>query len=391
MTVGGTPQRPLAIVLPNMTTSGAKKVMVDLARAIAREGHPVDLVVARMEPHVVWVPVPGLQLVNLNTRVRKALAHLVRYLRQRNPVAVIPVFDSMEVLVILAVKMAQLGKPMRPRVIFTIHNSTRLLDDVPVRYRLTVEALYWMTLRMADAVVAVSQGVANDWSAHFRVPRERIRVICNPVDVEGVRELALHPTDGLVLPNDGLPLIVAVGRLVPQKDFETLLRAFALVREERASRLLILGEGPERAKLQRLASYLCIAEWVSMPGFVPNPYPYMARADLVALSSRYEGFPTVIIEALALGVPVVATNCPFGPAEILDNGRYGKLVPVGEPTALARALLEGLATSVDPTILRARAEHFRPEVAAQAYLELVSGVKQVAKPTARAERESESD
>ena len=167
MTVGGTPQRPLAIVLPNMTSSGAKKVMVDLAKAMAREGHPVDLVVARMEPHVAWVPVPGLQLVNLNTRVRKALAHLVRYLRQRNPVAVIPVFDSMEALVILAAKMARVGKTVGPRVIFTIHNSTRFLDDVPARRRLAVEALYRITLRMADAVVAVSRGVADDWSAHF--------------------------------------------------------------------------------------------------------------------------------------------------------------------------------------------------------------------------------
>jgi glycosyltransferase involved in cell wall biosynthesis len=146
-------------------------------------------------------------------------------------------------------------------------------------------------------------------------------------------------------------VLIAVGRLQIQKDYPTLLRAFAQVRQKRPVRLLILGEGKERPMLEELIKTLGVEEDVSLPGFVMNPFAYMARASLFVLSSRWEGLPTVLIEAMCCGTPVVSTDCPSGPREILREGQYGQLVPVGEPTALARAIettLDAKASSPPP-------------------------------------------
>jgi glycosyltransferase involved in cell wall biosynthesis len=167
--------------------------------------------------------------------------------------------------------------------------------------------------------------------------------------------------------------LLGVGRLEPQKDFALLLRAFARIRRERAARLLILGEGRERPRLTQLAKALGVADSVDLPGFVPNPYAHMTRANLFVLSSRYEGLGNVVIEALACGCPVVSTDCPSGPAEVLDRGRYGRLVPVGDPAALAQAILAALEEPVDRARLRGRAAQFSVERAARRYLELMGG------------------
>jgi glycosyltransferase involved in cell wall biosynthesis len=160
------------------------------------------------------------------------------------------------------------------------------------------------------------------------------------------------------------PVILGVGKLKPQKDFATLLRAFATLRAGRAARLVILGEGEQRGELEALAQNLGIAADVALPGFVDNPFPYMARASLFVLSSRFEGLPGVLIQALACGCPAVSTDCPSGPAEILEGGRYGPLVPVGDAEGLARAMAETLAAPLSPDILRERAAFFSTERAA---------------------------
>ena len=198
------------------------------------------------------------------------------------------------------------------------------------------------TYPLAHAVVSVSPGVANDLASVLGLPRARIRVIYNPVISTDLLIRANESPNHTWLTTQETPVILAVGRLVEQKDFSTLIRAFALVRRQIPARLIILGEGELRAELRALVSSLNLNDCVDMPGFTENPYGFMHRAAIVALSSRWEALPTVLIEALYCGVPVVSTDCPSGPAEILAQGKYGRLVPVGDPVAMASALLESL-------------------------------------------------
>jgi glycosyltransferase involved in cell wall biosynthesis len=228
----------------------------------------------------------------------------------------------------------------------------------------------------ADAIVAVSDGVANDLATYAGIPRERIRTVYNPVVgpdlIARAREPLNHPWFAPGQP----PVILGAGRLDPQKDFATLIRAFARVRARRAARLVILGaDGPPElgytADLKAMPGALGVAQDVAMPGFVENPYAFMARASNFVLSSTYEGLPGVLIQALACGCPVVSTDCPSGPREILDHGRFGPLVPVGDDAALARAIEQVLDNPLPSERLRARADLFSVDRAVDNSLSLL--------------------
>jgi glycosyltransferase involved in cell wall biosynthesis len=226
--------------------------------------------------------------------------------------------------------------------------------------------------RWADGIVAVSKGVADDLVQVTGLPPERIQVIYNPIVTPELMAKAQdtldHPWFGPGQP----PVILAVGRLDPQKDFHTLIRAFAQVRQIRLSRLLILGEGEERQALEALVCQLGLQDDVCLPGFVANPYPYMTRAGVFVLSSRWEGLPGVLIEALYCGVPLVSTDCPSGPREILANGQYGKLVPVGDVVAMTQAIVAMLNSGKK----KVPEESWRPftlEVSVNQYLDALLG------------------
>lgn len=219
----------------------------------------------------------------------------------------------------------------------------------------------------ADAVVASSRGVAEDLARAAGLPRERIVPIHNPVRIGEVRWRAREPAGHPWLDGAGPPVVLAAGKLKPQKDFPTLLRAFARLRRRREVRLVVLGEGAGRPGLLALARELGVAADVALPGFVSNPFAFMARSALFALSSAWEGFANVIVEALACGCPVVSTDCPSGPSEILEGGRFGRLVPVGDPEALAEAMRGTLEAPPDPEALRKRAEEFGIELVAERY------------------------
>jgi glycosyltransferase involved in cell wall biosynthesis len=222
-------------------------------------------------------------------------------------------------------------------------------------------------------VIAVSQGVAEDLARVLAPPRPPIVAIANPLPIAEIEEKARAPLAHPWLEPGAPPLLLAVGKLKLQKDYPTLLRAFARVRARRPARLLILGEGEQRRPLERLARELGVAQDVALPGFAENPWAWMARASLLALSSAWEGFSNVVAEALACGCPVVSTDCPSGPAEVLDHGAYGMLVPVGDDRALAEALLETLEKPRDPERLRARASTFSVDTAVDRYLEVLVG------------------
>jgi glycosyltransferase involved in cell wall biosynthesis len=224
---------------------------------------------------------------------------------------------------------------------------------------------------LADAVVAVSFGVRDDLTELSGLPASRYCVVHNPVpppepDPDAADEALLRWWgDG------GCARIIAIGSLKPAKDYPTLLRAFAVASRKQAVRLLIVGEGPLRGEIEALIELLGLSDRVRLPGHVPNPYVWLNHADQFVLSSAWEGFGNVIVEAMHCGVPVVSTDCRSGPREILDDGKYGRLVPVGDVDALARAMLDSLTEYHDPAMLRARAHQFSVAQAADDYLALL--------------------
>jgi len=224
----------------------------------------------------------------------------------------------------------------------------------------------------ADRIVAISEGAKQETLDHIsKLDQRDVAVVNNPAisddDLERMTESVSHSWfDG------DTEVIVAVGRLSGEKDFDTLLRAFERVRAQRDTRLVILGKGPNRPALESLAEELSISEAVDMPGFVDNPYKYMTRADVFAMSSLSEGFGNVLVEAMACGTTVVSTDCPHGPGEILENGRYGLLVPVRSPDALANGLNWALDNPLPAPMLEERADNFTLESAVDEYIDVLN-------------------
>jgi glycosyltransferase involved in cell wall biosynthesis len=315
--------------------------MLNLAHGLAGCGYSVDLVLAQARGPYLSNVHETVRIVDLKApRVLMCIPALVRYLRSEQPEALISALNYANVVALWARRLA--GIPSRVLVneqntlSRSAHNSARR------RHRI-VPQLVKRFYPWADYVIGNSQGVADDLSQMTGLPRERIQMLYNPVITPEVREKARAPLAHPWFEPGQPPVILAVGRLAKQKDFPTLIQAFAQVRQTRPARLLILGEGQDRPELEAMVNQLGLREDVAMPGFVENPYAYMSRAALYILSSRWEGLPTVLIEALYCGSPIIATDCPSGPREILVDGQHGKLVPVGDVDALAQAIGAGLA------------------------------------------------
>jgi len=336
----------LSILIPELVVGGAQRSMLKLSGGIAARGYEVDLVLARaMGPLLAEVP-PSVRLVDLGARrTVTSLPALVRYLRNERPAALLSVLHA-NMVALWAGRLV--GDGLR-----TIVSERNTLSREAEHYRSSVRMQLMPKLAKlfypwADEIVAVSEGVADDLSGMTGLPRERIRVIYNPIVTAELADMARAPLDHPWFAAGQPPVVLAVGRLEAQKDFTTLIRSFALVRRHRPSRLLILGEGEERPALEALVEDLSLQSDVGLPGFVPNPCPYMAHAALFVLSSKWEGLPGVLIEAMYCGAPVVSTDCPSGPREILADGQYGELVPVGDIDVMARAIEERLALDKSP-------------------------------------------
>jgi glycosyltransferase involved in cell wall biosynthesis len=213
--------------------------------------------------------------------------------------------------------------------------------------------------------------VAEDLRNFSGLPREAINVIHNPIVTPELSRLAGEAVAHPWFAKKDTPVILGAGRLSQQKDFVNLIRAFSILRQTRHARLVIIGQGPERPELERLVDQLQLREQVDMPGFAANPYALMRRADLFVLSSAWEGLPTVLVEAMACGAPVVATDCPSGPQEILEGGRHGRLVPVGDSEALGRAMIETLDDPPPASALVRRADDFGLARSVDAYKEIL--------------------
>jgi glycosyltransferase involved in cell wall biosynthesis len=368
----------LAFFLQDLAGGGAERVMLTLAGGFADRGDDVDLVLVRAEgPCLADVPA-NVRVVTLGTgRTAYSIPRLAGYLRRERPQALLSALVHVNIAAILATRLC--GR--KPRVVITEHNqiarnAARARSRVIRFAHGAVSRLY----PLADEIVAVSRGVAESLVAYSGLDERRVRVIHNPVVTPGLREKALaettHPWFGAGQP----PVVLGAGRLTAQKDFLNLLRAFAILRQERQAKLIILGEGSERAALQDAVRAFGLAEDVDLPGFAANPYAYMARAAVFALSSAWEGLPTVLIEAMACGTPVVATDCESGPADILLGGRFGDLVPVADPAALAVAILRTLDKPPSPRALRDRADDFSVERAVDRYADIALGAREAALP-----------
>ncbi len=220
----------------------------------------------------------------------------------------------------------------------------------------------------ADVIIANAKGVAEDIAVVTGLPLTRINVLPNPTVSRLLFEKAGEDIDHPWLERGQPPVIMGVGRLARQKDFPTLIKAFSMVKKQTQTRLMILGEGKERAALQDLIDSLGLTDSVELYGYCPNPFALLKRAALFVLSSAWEGLPNVLIEAMALGVPVVATDCRSGPAEILDKGRYGRLVPVGNAEEMAGAILAALSDPPAREVLQRAAGRYEASRCTLAYI-----------------------
>ncbi|MGR8934304.1 MAG: glycosyltransferase [Gammaproteobacteria bacterium] len=346
-----TPAR-LAFFVPSMRGGGAERVTAILAGAIAARGYAVDLVLAQAEGPNMAAVADAVRIIDFKcSKLLFTLPSLVRYLRQERPAAMLSMMAHTNIVALTACRVANVAtrKIVSERV------------SVSWRKRHRSRKLPWLIAHFypwADDIIAVSDGVADDLAAATALPREKIRTIYNPIVRPEVQEKAKAPLHHPWFKAGEPPVVLAAGRLIGQKDFSTLIHAFARVRQARPARLLILGEGEDRPALEGLIAALGLTGDIGLPGFAADPYPYMARAAAFVLSSRWEGLPGVLIEALYCGAPLIATDCPSGPKEILQDGRYGRLVPVGDVEVLATAIQSALAGEIAP----APPESWRPYV-----------------------------
>jgi len=356
----------IAILAPDMRPGGAERVCLALADAFARDGLSVELVLRQARGELLEELPGGVSVHDLAApRVRNALLPLADYLQKRRPRAMLAAMWPITSLAVWAKSAAR----AQTRIVTADHNILSL--SRPGRPGLPRMAMRWAmraSYGRADAVVGVSDGVADDIAALSGLPRERITTIYNPITPLA----AAQPADPAVMKAwGGGAKLITVGSLKAVKDHPTLLCALAAVRREREAKLLIVGDGAERPRIEALAAELGLTDAVVFAGFHPTPQTYVSQADAFVLSSRTEGLGNVLVEAMACGTPVISTDCPTGPGEILEGGRHGRLTPVGDPAALAAAILETLDAPTDRKALIARAEDFSIDKAAAAYRALL--------------------
>ncbi|MDN5872258.1 MAG: glycosyltransferase [Nitrococcus sp.] len=346
---------------------GIGKDMTNLMNAMADAGGSVDMLIHE-------AAAPGLPFLSKSINVIKfgdggrfaRVRTLARYMRDTKPAAILSTKERESQALVIARRMT--GSSARAVIrVGTTHSELLRFrhwwQRIPTRYAIRA------TYRAADTIICISQGVADDTRQFAGVPAHKIRLLPNTSIAPDIEDQAAKPVAHPWLQATDSPIVLAVGRLVKVKDYPTLMRAFEILRRTRLCRLVILGEGKERTMLQRLVRELHIEADVSMPGYVGNPYAFMKRAALLVHSSRVEGFGNVIAEALAVGTPVVSTDCRHGPREILDNGRFGPLVAVGDVEGLAEAMRQTLDQPHPPEFLRQAADPYRVERIVHRYLD----------------------
>ena len=342
-------------------------MMVNLANAFNERGIGVDLVLLKAEGPYLKELLPDIRIVELNaSRLLTGFVPLMRYLHREKPQVMLSAMKHVNVVALLAALVSRSKVP----IVVSEHSAATISLNLNPSIKVTILRMFMKWLYpYAFKIIAVSNGVADDLIDLLNLSADRISTITNPIINEKVLVLSNQAVSHPWLLNKSIPVILAVGRLTLAKDYETLLQAFKRARKERHLRLMILGDGEIRGRLEDLVVKLKLEKDVVMPGFVKNPYAYMRNSDAFVLSSRWEGFGNVLVEAMACGTPVISTDCPSGPAEILENGKWGALVPVGDADALSQAILDTLDNPGQSPVTRAM--DFTVDHAADAYLSLL--------------------
>lgn len=361
----------IAIVLGSLRTGGAERAALHLANEFAQRGLRTDLVLVNAEGEFLSLVHPAVRLVDLHSdRTRFAAPALRQYLEKNTPQVLLVLQTHVQILVLRTLRKMRKDIP----VILNEHSTfSKNIKGFSVK-NFVQRALAAASFRRAAAVITVSQGTAKDFSGNFPSLKKRIHVINNPVLTKEFEVRTKEPCEHPFFRDSSIPVVVSAGRLVASKDYRTLLEAVSLVRKEKRVRLIVLGEGEERSKLLQYAERLDMKDDFSLPGYVSNPLAYMSAAALFAMSSTHEGLPFVLVEALACGCPIVSTDCPSGPSEILLEGKLGLLVPLKDPERMAAALLASLAAPGDAGLRISRAREFTVEKSASAYLDVMTSI-----------------
>ena len=397
----------LAFLLADLNTGGVQHAVIRIATAMATAGCRVTLLVCEPGGKLEAALPPSLRCVHLpkaskiaarlsalradptawrllrrpllsrrETQLLPSLVGLTDYLRREPPDTLFSAAPALNVWAYLARRLA--GAATRLVVSERSHFSSG--KPRKLQRKQILAPMMRHAYARADQVVAVSHGVARDLVDNVGVAPEHITVLHNPTIGPDFASRMAAPVDHPWFAKDGPPVLLSVGRLAGQKDLPTLISAFAIARSKRELRLVLLGEknatAAGKGDIHSLIEGAGVTEDVALLGYDPNPIRYMARADLFLLSSRFEGFPNVLLEAVAAGCPVVSTDCPSGPFELLDGGRYGRLVPVGDPEAMAAAILASLDEPHDKAALRARAALFDFDRSIEAYKNVLLGLPQ---------------
>lgn len=371
----------IGLFFSGLTGGGTQRRMLLLARGLIARGHAVQIIVASAAgPFSSDMPAAA-RLVDLESRGRRlpllgrhrglwvplAAPALAQWLKTDPPDVLVASSTPANLVATWARAQSAPGLPLVP--VLNLPPSAVAAGVGPLRRPLL--AALRRAYRQADGLVAISNGVKADAALSLGLEPAHITVVPNPVAAEAVAEAARVRPEHPWLTQGGPPVVLALGKLQPQKDFATLLHAFARLRSERTVRLMILGDGPLRRRLEALVLHLDIAADVAMPGFVAAPFGWLGHTACVVSSSRFEGFSNVLVEALAAGATIVATDCPHGPADVLAGGTFGRLVPVGDAAALAEAMAAALDAPADPAAQRQRAQTFSLDAAIDGYLDVI--------------------
>jgi len=350
----------IAFFLPSFEMGGAQRVIVNIANELSDRDYPIELVCRNKEGPLLNDIRSNIEITNLSipdiqhVGVLPAVPSLIQYFRKSPPKIMFSAMNHVNIPVLLAWKLSRSPTKM----IISERNHPSSLKSIKNKglYKIASYVYPW-----ADQITANSKGVADDLSNRLGIPREQISVLHNPTVTDSLLNKASNSVSHPWFNNDYPPVVLGVGRLEPQKNFSLLIDSFSVVNNQKDSKLIILGEGSQREMLEEKIDRLNLEDHIQLPGFVNNPYKYMSEAAVFTLSSNWEGLPNALIEALACGCPVVSTDCPSGPSEILCKGKYGRIVPKNDKGELSNAILETLDESPNENMLRQRAQDFSVE------------------------------
>lgn len=362
-------EKTVSLFIGDLAIGGAQRVVVNLSKGLSNSGYDIEIVLVKKRGELLSQIPDSVELVELSTdRMRWCAIPFAKYLYSTKPDAVISFLTGANIMSIIGNTLV--GKPTQ--IIVTEHSIKSAKNRKSVKRELLLARYLY---KYADGIIGVSNGVIRDIHNWTGIPLSELTVIYNPVVESPITQKDYEPPDHPWYTNSDIPIIVSVGRHTKDKDYSTLIRAFAEVTSDRDARLVLVGDGELTTEYRKLADELGIKDYLYLPGFELNPYPYLLHSDVFVLSSSVEGLSNALIEAMNCGTPVVSTDCPAGPSEILNNGEFGSLVPVGDEVAMASAILETIEDPLPPDALRDRASKFSVSNAVDEYINIIQEVE----------------